>query len=118
MAVELAGMLAIFVGLILILLGLARLGFVANLLSTEVQVGYLNGLAVTIIVGQLPKLFGFSTDADGFVDEVRAFVRGHRRPERHRPGRRRRHPAWCSWACRGSPAPSRRCSSPSSVPRS
>ena len=76
MAVELAGMLALFVGLILIVLGLARLGFVANLLSTEVQVGYLNGLAVTIIVGQLPKLFGFSTDADGFIDEVRAFVEG------------------------------------------
>jgi high affinity sulfate transporter 1 len=75
-AVELAGMLAIFVGLILILLGIARLGFVANLLSTEVQVGYLNGLALTIIVGQLPKLFGFSTDADGFVDEVRAFFEG------------------------------------------
>ena len=35
----------------------------------------MNGLAITIIVGQLPKLCGFSTDADGFVDEVRAFVR-------------------------------------------
>ena len=34
----------------------------------------MNGLAITIIVGQLPKLFGFSTDADGFVDEVRQFV--------------------------------------------
>ena len=46
----------------------------ADLLSSEVQVGYMNGLAITIIVGQLPKLFGFSTDADSFVDEVRAFV--------------------------------------------
>ena len=36
----------------------------------------MNGLAITIIVGQLPKLCGFSTDADGFVDEVRAFVTG------------------------------------------
>ena len=34
----------------------------------------MNGLAVTIVVGQLPKLFGFSTDADGFVDEIREFV--------------------------------------------
>ena len=51
-------------------LGLGKLGFVADLLSSEVQVGYMNGLAITIIVGQLPKLFGFSTDADGFVDEV------------------------------------------------
>ena len=56
--------------------GVGKLGFVADLLSKEVQVGYMNGLAITIIVGQLPKLFGFSTDADGFVDEVRAFVHG------------------------------------------
>lgn len=72
-AVVLAGMLAVLVGLIEIGLGVAKLGFVADLLSSEVRVGYLNGLAVTIIVGQLPKLFGFSTDADGFVDEVRQF---------------------------------------------
>ena len=66
-------MLALFVGLIEIGLGLGKLGFVADLLSKEVQVGYMNGLAITIIVGQLPKLFGFSTDADGFIDEVQAF---------------------------------------------
>ena len=36
----------------------------------------MNGLAITIIVGQLPKLFGFSTDADGFIDEVKAFLEG------------------------------------------
>jgi MFS superfamily sulfate permease-like transporter len=36
-----------------------------------VQVGYMNGLSITIIVGQLPTLFGFSTDADGFVGELR-----------------------------------------------
>jgi MFS superfamily sulfate permease-like transporter len=36
----------------------------------------MNGLAITIIVGQLPKLFGFSTDADGFIDEVRTFFSG------------------------------------------
>ena len=57
-------------------LGLGKLGFVADLLSKEVQVGYMVGLGITIIVGQLPKLFGFSTDADGFVDELRAFVSG------------------------------------------
>jgi high affinity sulfate transporter 1 len=73
-AVALAGMLALLVGLIEIGLGVARLGFVADLLSKEVQVGYMNGLAITIVVGQLPKLCGFSTDADGFVDELRAFV--------------------------------------------
>ena len=75
-AIVLAGMLAVLVGLIEVGLGIAKLGFVADLLSSEVRVGYLNGLAITIIVGQLPKLFGFSTDADGFVDEVRQFVAG------------------------------------------
>jgi MFS superfamily sulfate permease-like transporter len=75
-AIALAGMMALFVGAIEIGLGICKLGFVADLLSKEVQVGYMNGLAITIIVGQLPKLFGFSTDADGFVAEVRAFAQG------------------------------------------
>src|SRR6478735_622716 len=74
-AIALAGMLALIVGLIEIGLGLGKLGFVADLLSSEVQVGYMNGLAITIIVGQLPKLFGFSTDADSFVAEIREFVK-------------------------------------------
>jgi high affinity sulfate transporter 1 len=73
-AIALAGMLAILVGLIEIALGVGKLGFVADLLSSEVQIGYMNGLAITIIVGQLPKLSGFSTDADSFVEEVREFV--------------------------------------------
>ena len=75
-AIVLAGMMAILVGLIEILLGVAKLGFVADLLSKEVQVGYMNGLAITIIVSQLPKLCGFSTDADSFVSELREFVQG------------------------------------------
>jgi high affinity sulfate transporter 1 len=74
-AIALAGMLAVMVGLIEIGLGLGKLGFVANLLSSEVQVGYMNGLAITIVVGQLPKLFGFSTDADGFFAEIGAFLK-------------------------------------------
>jgi high affinity sulfate transporter 1 len=72
-AIELAGMLAILVGLLEIALGVLKLGFVADLLSKEVKIGYMNGLAAVIIVGQLPKLFGFSTDASGFVNELRAF---------------------------------------------
>ncbi|HXY26907.1 MAG TPA: sulfate permease [Acidimicrobiales bacterium] len=73
-AIALAGMLAVIVALIEIAMGLARLGFVADLLSNEVQVGYMNGLALVIIVGQLPKLCGFSTDAEGFGPEIKAFV--------------------------------------------
>jgi high affinity sulfate transporter 1 len=73
-AIALAGMLAIMVGLMEIGLGVGKLGFVADLLSSEVQVGYMNGLAITIIVGQLPKLFGYSTDADGFFAEIQAWI--------------------------------------------
>ncbi|KRF34139.1 SulP family inorganic anion transporter [Nocardioides sp. Soil805] len=72
-AIALAAMMALFVGAIEIGLGVAKLGFVADLLSKEVQVGYMNGLGITIIIGQLPKLCGFSTDADSFVEDVRAF---------------------------------------------
>jgi high affinity sulfate transporter 1 len=74
-AIALAGMLALIVGLVEVGLGLGKLGFVADLLSSEVQVGYMNGLGITIIVSQLPKLFGFSTDADGVVDELEQFFR-------------------------------------------
>ena len=51
-------------------------GFIADLLSKPTQIGYMNGLALTILVGQLPKLFGFSVDADGLIAEARGFVEG------------------------------------------
>jgi high affinity sulfate transporter 1 len=73
-AISLAGTLALLVGLICVVASAARLGFVADLLSKPVRVGYLAGLAVTIIVGQLPKLFGYSVDADSFLQEMRAIV--------------------------------------------
>jgi len=72
--VALAGMLALLVGLVCAGAGIARLGFVADLLSAPVRLGYLAGLAVTIFVGQLPKLFGFSIDADSFLQEIVVFL--------------------------------------------
>ena len=72
----LASMLALLVGAIMLLAGLAHLGFIADLLSKPTQIGYMNGLALTILVGQLPKLFGFSVDADGFIPELKGFVHG------------------------------------------
>ena len=75
-AVMLASMLALIVGAVMILAGVARLGFVADLLSKPTQIGYMNGLALTILVGQLPKLFGFSVDANGLIGEAKAFVQG------------------------------------------
>ncbi|MEV0803733.1 sulfate permease [Kribbella sp. NPDC050281] len=75
-AVALASMLAVMVGVVMVVAGVARFGFVADLLSKPTQIGYMNGLALTIIVGQLDKLFGFSVEADGLVAEVRAFGAG------------------------------------------
>ena len=75
-AVALASLLAVLVGVIMVAAGLARFGFVADLLSKPTQIGYMNGLALTIIVGQLPKLLGFSVDADGLIAEARALVSG------------------------------------------
>jgi high affinity sulfate transporter 1 len=69
-------MLALLVGVMTVLAGVAKLGFVADLLSKPTQIGYMNGLALTILVGQLPKLFGFSVDADGLIPEAKGFVEG------------------------------------------
>ena len=75
-AVALASMLALIVGAIMILASVAKLGFIADLISKPTMIGYMNGLALTILVGQLPKLFGFKVEADGFIGEVTGFVKG------------------------------------------
>ena len=75
-AVALASALALMTGAITVLAGVGDLGFVADLISKPTMIGYMNGLALTILVGQLPKLFGFSVDAASFLGEVVAFVRG------------------------------------------
>jgi high affinity sulfate transporter 1 len=75
-AVAYASILALMVGAITVLAGVFKLGFVADLLSKPTQIGYMNGLALTIVIGQLPKLFGFSVDADGLIDELVGFVQG------------------------------------------
>ena len=75
-AIVAASVLALMVGGIMILAGVAKLGFVSDLLSKPTVIGYMNGLAVTILVSQLPKLFGFSVDADGFIGDVAGFVEG------------------------------------------
>ena len=75
-AVALASMLALLVGAFMAVGGAFGLGFVADLLSKPTMIGYMNGLAITIVVGQLPKLFGFSVDANGLRAETRAFVDG------------------------------------------
>ena len=69
-------MLALLMGALCIVAGFARLGVLTELLSKPVRIGFLNGIALVVLVGQLPHLFGFSTDAQGLVDEARAFVEG------------------------------------------
>ncbi|GES38639.1 hypothetical protein RAJCM14343_3904 [Rhodococcus aetherivorans] len=73
-ALVLAGVLAVLVGVIMILGGLLRLGFVTELLSKPLRLGYLNAIALIVIVGQLPKLLGFSVDASGLLDELAGIV--------------------------------------------
>jgi high affinity sulfate transporter 1 len=64
-AITLAGMMAIVSGTVCILAGVARLGFVTELLSKPIRYGYMNGIALTVLVSQLPKFFGFSVESDG-----------------------------------------------------
>src|SRR6516164_9554357 len=75
-AIALASMLAIIVGAIMVVGAVAKLGFIADLISKPTMIGYMNGLALTILVGQLPKLFGFKIDADSFLGELTGFVKG------------------------------------------
>ena len=73
-AVVLASAQSVLVGIFMIAAGAAKLGFVADLLSKPTMVGYMNGLALTILVGQVRKLCGFSISADGLIGEIVATV--------------------------------------------
>ena len=73
-AVALAGMMAIVSGALCIVAGVARLGFVTELLSKPIRYGYMNGIALTVLISQLPKLFGFSVEADGLLRQIWAIA--------------------------------------------
>src|SRR5215475_7546287 len=73
-AVALAGAMAIVSGLVCIAAGLARLGFITELLSKPIRYGYMNGIALTVLLSQIPKLLGFSVDAEGPLRRVWATV--------------------------------------------
>src|SRR5262249_16928633 len=64
-AVGLASMIAFFSRIVCILAGVTRLGFITELLSKPIRYGYMNGIALTVLISQLPKLFGFSIEGDG-----------------------------------------------------
>lgn len=75
-AVALASMLSLMTGAIMVAAGLWKAGFIADLLSKPTMLGYMNGLALTIIVGQLDKLLGFSVESENFFGDVTGFVSG------------------------------------------
>ena len=75
-AVALASVLALMVAAIMILAAVGKLGFIADLISKPTMIGYMNGLALTILIGQLPKLLGFKVEADGLIGEITGFVKG------------------------------------------
>ncbi len=74
-AILLASVQSVLVGVFMVAAGAAKLGFIADLLSKPTMVGYMNGLALTILVGQVRKLCGFSIEADGLVGEIVETVR-------------------------------------------
>ena len=74
-AVALAGAMAVVSGIVCIGAGVARLGFVTELLSKPIRYGYMNGIALTVILSQVPKLFGFSVSEEGPLLQARGIVR-------------------------------------------
>jgi high affinity sulfate transporter 1 len=67
--------LALITGVFYIGAGIARIGAIANYLSLPILVGYLHGIALIILIGQLPKLFGFPIHTDGFFPQVASFFK-------------------------------------------
>lgn len=66
--------LAVVTGLLGIAAGLARLGFFASFISEPVLKGFIVGLALTIMVGQLPKLFGVPKEHGDFFEQLAAVI--------------------------------------------
>lgn len=75
-AVALAGMLAMLSGICSMLIGLAGLGLMADLLSKPIRIGFMNAIALTVLIGQLPKLFGFSVEADSLLSGLTRLAHG------------------------------------------
>src|ERR1043165_6537630 len=75
-AVALASMMAMVSGMVCMLIGILRLGFVTELLSKPIRYGYMNGIALTVLISQIPKLFGFSIDGHGPIRDVVSIAKG------------------------------------------
>jgi high affinity sulfate transporter 1 len=75
-AVALASMMAVVSGLVCVMIGMLRLGFVTELLSKPIRYGYMNGIALTVLISQLPKLFGFSISSAGPLRDLVRITEG------------------------------------------
>jgi len=75
-ALVLAGMLALLAGAFGVLAGVLRLGFITDLLAKPIRYGYMNGIALTVLVSQMPKLFGFSVKGESIIDRGIGFGSG------------------------------------------
>jgi high affinity sulfate transporter 1 len=84
-AIAAAGVLAILSGLLCVLAGLCRFGFITDLLSKPIRYGYLNGIALTVLVGQLPKVLGLSVSGDSLLQEVAGLARAIAQGRIHGP---------------------------------
>jgi high affinity sulfate transporter 1 len=73
-AIALAGAMAVVSGAVLILAGVTRLGFVTELLSKPIRYGYMNGIALVVLISQLPSLLGFRIEAEGALRSVAAII--------------------------------------------
>ena len=73
--VALTTALAIVTGLLALAAGLAKMGFLANFISEPVLKGFIIGLALTILAGQLPKLFGVEKESGNFFEEILGLLR-------------------------------------------
>ena len=75
-AIALASMMAVVSGVVCIAMGLGRLGFITELLSKPIRHGYMNGIALAVLIAQTPKLLGFSIENHGPLQNVVAIVVG------------------------------------------
>jgi high affinity sulfate transporter 1 len=74
-AVALASLMALVSGVVCILIGVLKLGFVTELLSKPIRYGYMNGIALTVLLSQLPKLFGVSIETEGPLRDAASLAR-------------------------------------------
>ncbi len=75
-AIAIAGILAILSGFLCIVAGVAKFGFITELISKPIRYGYLNGIAITVLIAQLPKIFGFSVKGQTIWEELLEFFLG------------------------------------------